>query len=95
MRSINVVGKLGVVHILRKHFLLEWKRGGHFFSEVSFLSLADHGGFGLLDPNDAFWGSKLGVPGHKDAASTPPCHPPEQTFELCSVRMCEAHPWEG
>lgn len=50
-----MVRKLGVVHILRKHFLLEWKVGGHFLSEVPFLSLADHCGFGLLDPSDAFW----------------------------------------
>lgn len=57
-----------------------------FFSEGSFLSLADHGGFGLLDSNDAFWDSKLGVPGHEGAASTPHCrcHCPEQTFESCS-----------
>ncbi|TRZ23669.1 hypothetical protein HGM15179_003468 [Zosterops borbonicus] len=43
---------------------------------------ADHGGFGLLDPNDVLWGSKLGDPGHGDTASAPPCHPPEQTFEI-------------
>lgn len=57
---------------------------------MSFLSLADRGGFGLLDAHDAFWSSELGVPGHNGAASTPPCHPPEQIFELCSVGMYQA-----